>query len=66
MKASYRKQGYCLTCRKYLEEEFREPHKDLGHKVEDYVVGGYKAVDEPIVDANKPVDPDLSDWPLED
>ena len=34
---AYRKQYYCHSCMKYLEEVFTGPHKALNHKVETYL-----------------------------
>ena len=43
---TFKKKAYCLSCRQYLEEEYVGPHKSLAHRVDFYLVGGYKRTDE--------------------
>lgn len=59
----YKKRAYCLSCQKYLPDEFVFPHKALNHRVDFYDFGGYvnhSATLEPETE-EKPLKTDLFD-----
>ena len=38
----FKKKAKCVSCDKWIEDEFIESHRSLGHLVDFFVFGGYK------------------------
>ena len=64
MNPHYYKRWHCLSCGKYVDG-FQSDHMAQGHRVSEYVVGGYRNVEErrePLIEIKPEKEKIKMDW----